>query len=329
MTFPHQAAGIRRIYTMPYLLFVAAALFWSGNFVLGRVMHADIPPVALAFWRWSGAAVIVTVLAWPHLKHDWMELKRRWPILLVLSLLGIAAMNTLLYIGLQWTTVVNASLLMALMPALIALFSFAFFGERIPPLHAMGILLSLIGAYAIITRGNVFTFSGLAANRGDLFILLAAAVFAAYSVALRRRPAVHPLSLMAVTFSLGALMLAPFWGWEMANGQRMTLSLPTLLTLAYLMFFPSVVAYFCFNRCIELIGSVRAGFCIHLVPVFSSAIGIALLGEPFVWYHALGTILIAGGILLTTPLASIARSLSVAIFAALLFLPTPTTTKGS
>jgi drug/metabolite transporter (DMT)-like permease len=108
MTFPHQAAGIRRIYTMPYLLFVAAALFWSGNFVLGRVMHADIPPVALAFWRWSGAAVIVTCLAWPHLKRDWLELRRRWPIMLLLSLLGIAAMNTLLYLTTPLTSIARS-----------------------------------------------------------------------------------------------------------------------------------------------------------------------------------------------------------------------------
>ena len=157
----------------------------------------------------------------------------------------------------------------------------------------------------VILQSNPLSLSGLALNRGDLLVFLAAAFFAAYSVAMRYRPAVHSLSLMSITFSVGALCLLPVWVWEVAAGHTMTISLPTILTIGYLMLFPSVIAYFCFNRCIELIGSVRAGFSIQLVPVFSSLLGVLLLGEPFARYHAWGTVLIAAGILLTMPLASV------------------------
>ncbi len=306
-------AGRFRPSDSPSLLFLLAALFWSGNFVLARLMHTEIPPVALAFWRWAGAAIIVTGLAWPHLKRDRAEIRRKWPVVLLLSLLGIAAMNTLLYAGLQWTTVVNASLLMALMPALIMLYSFLFLREGIRLSYAVGILLSLSGACIVILQGNPLSLSGLVLNRGDLLVFLAAAFFAAYSVAMRYRPAVHSLSLMSITFSVGALCLLPVWVWEVAAGHTMTISLPTLLTIGYLMLFPSVIAYFCFNRCIELIGSVRAGFSIQLVPVFSSLLGVLLLGEPFARYHAWGTVLIAAGILLTMPLTGVCQRLPVLV----------------
>lgn len=302
-----RTSSFTKVANAPYLLFTLAALLWSGNFVLARLMHADIPPVALAFWRWAGAAIIVTAMARHRLRRDWSELRRRWRIVLLLSILGIAAMNTLLYMGLQWTTVVNASLLMALMPAWIILISVMTFRDRIQKRYLVGILFSLCGACAVITGGDLFLPAGFTLNRGDLLVLLAALVFAAYSVAMRRSPAVHPLSLMSVTFTVGALILLPFVQWEMATERTISFSTATFLTLGYVMFFPSLIAYFCFNRCIELIGPVRAGFAIHLVPIFGSLIGIALLGERLEGYHVAGTVLISGGIFLTTNLAPAVR----------------------
>src|SRR5210317_870778 len=137
----------------PYLLLTLAVLFWAGNFILGRAFHTEIPPIALAFWRWVGAAILVTWPALPHLKRDRQALINAWPAVLLLSLLGIAAFNTLAYSGLQYTQAINAFLLQSMMPVLIVALSYIIFRERIHSLQAVGIFISLCGAAAIIAHG--------------------------------------------------------------------------------------------------------------------------------------------------------------------------------
>ena len=112
-----------KIQDRPYLLLTMAVLFWAGNFILGRAFHNDIPPVALAFWRWLGASVLVTWPALPHLRRDHGALTRAWPAVLLLALLGIASCNTLAYTGLQYTQAINAFLFLSLMPMMIVILS--------------------------------------------------------------------------------------------------------------------------------------------------------------------------------------------------------------
>ena len=102
---------MKAIKDRPYLLLTLAVLFWAGNFVLGRAFHNEIPPVALAFWRWVGAAMLVTWPALPHLRKDHRALRKAWPAVLILAILGIAAFNTLAYSGLQYTYAINAFLI--------------------------------------------------------------------------------------------------------------------------------------------------------------------------------------------------------------------------
>lgn len=161
---------MRKIKDRPYLLLILAVLFWSGNFIVGRAFHSEIPPVALAFWRWVGAALLVTLPALPHLRRDRRALLQHWPAVLLLSTLGIAAFNTLAYSGLQNTEAINAFLLQSLMPVLIVLLSFVIFHEKVTKLQSVGILVSLCGAVTIITRGDADILLSLSINRGDLLV---------------------------------------------------------------------------------------------------------------------------------------------------------------
>lgn len=284
----------------PYLLLTLAVLFWSGNFIVGRAIHDATPPVTLAFVRWSLATLLVLPLGWRHLRQDWPRLAGHWPITLLLSLLGIAAFNALAYAALQWTEAINAFLMQSVMPVLIVALSFVFFGERITGRQLGGVAVSLAGAAVIILRGEWRTIASLAVNQGDLLMLIAVIGYAGYSVLLRRRPPIHPLSFVTVTFTIGALLLAPLVVWEMLAGERIEFSLATALAIGYVAVFPSIVAYLCFNRGVELVGANRAGLFIHLMPVFGSLMAIVFLGESFHGFHAVGIVLIACGIFLAT-----------------------------
>ena len=291
-----------KLFDTPVLLLVLATLFWSGNFVLGRAVRLDVPPVGLAFWRWFGGSLLLIGFAWPYLKRDRAILVRHWKIIVVLAILGVTTFNTLVYTGLQYTTALNALLMQSSMPVVIVLMSYLFFRERVTAVQAVGIGLSLIGALAIVAQGNVAMLLGLSLNFGDVLIMVAVFGYAAYSSLLRRRPGLHPLSFLASTFIVGTLCLAPFYVWENLSGRVMHFDTVTALSVLYVAIFPSILSYLFFNRGVELMGANRAGLFIHLMPIFGSLMAMVFLGERLYWFHGLGIMLIVSGIYLATRL---------------------------
>jgi drug/metabolite transporter (DMT)-like permease len=283
-----------------WTLLILANLFWAGNIVLGRRVVGVVPPIALAYWRWTGAFLIAFGFAWPYLRQDAPVLLRHWRMMLLLSATGIATYNTMSYIGLTETTALNVLLLQSAGPLVIIVWAFVLFGERPTLWQSAGILLSLIGVAVIAAHGSLGTLLHLSLNRGDVWILAAMAIYGIYAALFRRRPAAHPLSFLVATMGIGSMMILPFYAWEMAQGARIQGGMPAWLALAYIAVLPSFIAYLFFNRGIELIGAARAGQSWHLMPVFGSILAVLFLGEMFYAYHAAGIVLIAGGILLAS-----------------------------
>jgi len=291
----------QRIYNAPYILLTAAVFFWSVNSIVGRFMRLDVPPVALSFWRWAGASMVIVYFAWPKMREDWHVItdRRYLPLLLLLTVTGVAMFNTLLYSGLHLTIAINAFLIQSLMPVLIMLFSFLIFRDKITVFQGIGVALSFAGVVLVIARGDIDVLCSLALNRGDVMILIAAGGYSVYSTMLRLRPVLHPLSFIGFTFIGGTIILLPLYLWESFTVKALSLTGPTLLTIAYVAIFPSVVSYFCYNRGVELIGANRAGLFIHLAPVFGTIMAILFLGESFFWFHGVGIVMIILGIILT------------------------------
>jgi len=279
---------------------VLANLFWAGNIVLGRGLAGHVPPIALAYWRWTGAFVIAFGFAWPYLKQDARALLRHWRMMLLLSATGIATYNTMSYIGLTSTTALNVLLLQSAGPLIIIVWAFALFGDRPTLRQSTGVLLSLAGVAVIAAHGSLETLQHLTLNRGDVWILVAMVIYGVYAAMFRRRPAAHPMSFLVATMGIGSMMILPFYIWEFMQGGRIEGSATAWLGLAYIAVFPSFIAYLFFNRGIELIGAARAGQSWHLMPVFGSILAVLFLGETFYAYHAIGIALIAAGIVLAS-----------------------------
>jgi len=290
------SAMLNRLWQSPALLLVLATLFWSSNFVVGRAVNAVIPPVALSFWRWALALVLVIGFAWPHLRRDLPALKGNLPLLMLLSALGVGSFSTLVYIGLRTTTVINGVLLQSTMPLLILLASFLLFRERVPWLQLTAVAVSLAGVGVIVARGSLETLLGLSFSPGDGWIFLAVCCYALYSVLLRRRPPMHPLSFVAATVAGGAAMLLPLYLWEHFAVRALRPDPVTLAVIAYVAVFPSLLSYLCFNRAVELIGANRSGQYLHLMPLFGSLLAALFLGESLQAYHLGGAALIGAGI---------------------------------
>jgi len=294
------AAGRKGLLDQAWLLMVLPPLFWSGNFVLGRAVAGAVPPVALAFWRWTLGALILLPFAWPYLRRDLPVLARHWKVVLLLSALGIAVFNTFVYIGLNTTTALNALMMQSAMPVLIVGISFVFFRDMVSGLQALGIAVSLAGAVTLVSRGDLGMLASLRFNVGDLWVFAAVLSYGAYTALLRKRPQVHGFSFIVVTFLLGALILLPFTVMEAVQGRPLQVNAVSLASIAYVAVFPSILAYICYNRAVLLLGANRTGLSIHLMPVFGSVLAILFLGERPQWFHAAGIALIAAGIMLAT-----------------------------
>lgn len=291
---------LRKFWYSPWGLLTAANLFWAGNIVLARGLAGQVPPVALAYWRWTGAFVVAVGFAWPRLRSDLPIMLRHWKIMLLLSATGIASYNTMSYIGLNSTTALNVLLLQSATPLIIIVWAYLLFRERPTPAQACGVLVSLAGVAAIAAHGSFEVLSHLRLNRGDIWVLAALAIYAFYCVTLRKRPAVHPLSFLVVAMGIGSLMMLPFMLGEFAAGARIHGGASSYLAIAYTAVLPSFVAYLFFNRGVELIGARSAGQSMHLMPLFGSLLAVFFLHEELQIYHAAGFAMIAAGIVLAS-----------------------------
>lgn len=286
----------RWLANQPYLLLTLTSLFWAGNTIVGRMAAGHIPPVTMAFIRWVGAFLIVLPFAWPHLRKDWSAIKGRLWLMVLLSLTGIGAFNTLQYLALERTTALNVLLLQSSMPLFVAAWSLVLLGARLTLAQMAGIATSLVGVLVILMKGDLLALAAFALNVGDLLFIAALIIFGFYATMSSQSPKIAPASFLAFTFGVGALSIVPLVGWEIAVRPPMEVTAGTLLSLLYLMLFPSIVSYLCYNRGVALIGGNRAAPFIHLVPVFGSAMAVLLLGERAEWFHGLGYVLVLCGI---------------------------------
>jgi drug/metabolite transporter (DMT)-like permease len=283
------------------LLLALAALFWAGNFVMGRAVRGEVPPVGLAFWRWLVAAAALLPFAWREIVAKVGTVRRHAWLLAALGLTGVGTFNTLAYIALTGTEAINAMLVISLSP--LAIFAAAFLIDRErPDARRLGALaVSLAGVAIIAARGEPGALLALRLNPSDGIILLAVFSWGIYSVLLRRIPSgtFSPLALLTITVLFGLAVLLPSWLAEIAiTGAVPRFDLATVLAVAYAALAASIAAYLCWNGGVALIGAAASGPFLHLQPVFGTVLAMLLLGEVPQPFHGGGFALVLAGVAL-------------------------------
>ena len=274
-------------------------LFWAGNFIVARASRGEWPPVALSFGRWSIALVALLPFAWPWLRRDWPLYRRYFLRILLLTLPGVAAFNSLVYWGLQTSTATNGMLLNSTIPLLIMALGAVFWGQRLSLWAILGLIVSTLGVAVVILQGSWARAAALDFARGDLIIFAAMVAWALYTMGLKTFPAeVNRIGLLAVQIALALPILAPFLAWEIASGRVPVWTPPSIAALIYIGIVPSVLAYLFYTKAVEMAGPARAGQFIHLLPVYGAILSAALLHEPLHLYHGAGFGLILTGIVL-------------------------------
>lgn len=286
---------------MHYLLLILAVLFWSGNFIVGRGIHNEIPPMTLAFWRWAIALLIILPFSLRHIVHQFDIIRRNLKILTVLAILSVTNFSIFIYMALKLSTATNTVLINSMIPIFIVMVSWLGFKERITLRQSIGIAISLAGLMFIIANGNLSTLISVRFSKGDLWTICAGISWALYSVLLRKSPIeLNSLSFLATLIIIGTLFISPFYIWEMSTGKTMNISQASIGSIVYVALFASILAYTFWNKAIQIIGANKTGIFIHLMPVFSIILAIIFLNEELKEYHVKGTVLIFTGIFLTT-----------------------------
>jgi len=283
----------------PYFALALAPLFWSGNVVVGRALRDQVDPIALNLYRWSIAGLLILPFALRPLWRHRADLLRHWPVIAGLGLTGLAGFQTCVYFAVRDTEALNALLILQATPAVILLGAAALYGDRVTPLRLVAIALAAAGALVLVTRGAPAELLRLSARPGDLWMLLAVVLWAAYSLLLKRRPVRVPqVALLGASIVVGLAVLLPAWWLTGGPAARPPLSREALLGVGYIGLFASCLAFLCWNTGVAHAGPGTAGTFMYLMPLYGAVLGYLFLGEGVAPFHGVGAALIFGGLAL-------------------------------
>jgi len=283
-----------------YIFALAATALWSGNFIVARNLSTIIPPVSIAFWRWTVAFLVFTPFVIRRFIKDWPTLKKHLPYLIITAFIGVTIFNTLIYIAGHTTTVINLSLISITFPVFIIILSRFLFKEAITRAKIIGIILVAIGVMVIITKGSLALLLQLEFFVGDIWMLLAAMMFAVYSILLKKKPAeINILSFQYITFALGLVMLLPFYLIEISMVPATVFTFEAIYSIIYIGIGASLMAFIPWHKAISSIGPVKSGMIYYTIPLFSGFLAFLILKEELGIIHFYSAILIVSGILIS------------------------------
>jgi drug/metabolite transporter (DMT)-like permease len=298
---PQQSSALNSRRASAFALLALSNLLWSGNWVIGRALREAFDPISLNFWRWLVAIVVMAPFALAAARKDLQVIKTHIGLYALLALTGVAGFQSLVYLGLESTTAINAVLINAAGPLFFVLCSWILEREKAGARPIAGILVSFLGIVIIVCQGEIARLAQLEFHRGDLWILLAMPMWGIYSVLLKRCP--PELRGTVFTFVIGAIgvaMLAPLYGFHPDKRPSGIPSGAEAAAVLYVAIAASVVAFLCWNRGVAVVGANAAGFTLPLLPAFGTVLAIVLLGESFHAFHAAGIATILAGVALAT-----------------------------
>ncbi len=282
-----------------YALLSFTALCWGANAIFARLAVGEISPMAIVSMRWIAVLVLLCVIAHTKLKRDWPAMRTRLPYLFIMGMLGFTVFNAMFYLSAYYTSALNIGIIQGAVPGFVLVGVFFAYGTRFTALQALGVLITIVGVIIVGVGGEFAQLVAFTINHGDILMVIACALYAAYAVALRNRPDVSSLSMLTVLAGAAFISSLPLLGIEIAMGQFAWPTPTGWIVLTLITLFPSLLAQIFFIQGVGLIGPGRAGVFVNLVPVFASLLAVLVLHEPFEVFHGVALGLVLGGIWLS------------------------------
>ena len=286
---------------LAYLLLTLSGLFWAGNFIVGKFATLfEIPPLSLNVFRWLSVWLILMPFTYKEIYNNLPIIKKNWLVISFMGLITISTFNSVVYFALNHTQVINAVLVLAAIPAATIIFSSLMNIEKTNIYQLLGLFLSIVGIGSIISNGDIQKIISLNFNKGDVWMLVCVITWALYSTLLKKNKfEFSQFTLIQLMVSAGLLFLIPQLFYEKSIGLDTNFNKAFFIILFYVVVFPAIAAYYCWQKGVEIIGPNRASMFIQLMPLFSAVMAIIIFKEKFELYHFVGAAFIVSGIYLS------------------------------
>ncbi|OON41635.1 EamA family transporter [Izhakiella australiensis] len=287
---------------MAYILLAMAAIFWGGNYVVGHILVMYVDPYSLSLIRWAGTTILMFSVYWNMVRQQFSLYRENLLTNVLLAFFGQVCFPLTLYIGLQYTSPLNAAIYISSTPCLVLAINYFFFREHITARNIFGVLASTAGVLYLAFASASGNDKIEAFGKGDILTIISALSWAFYCAFLRiKNKQIKHTSFVAFSSLVGTLIIIPivllhagfsdgvathlhFPGWGVISG------------LLYLIVFPSWLSYVFWNKGVSLIGTTRSEIFTHLIPLSGGIIGIVFLHNQLRYYHIITLVLIVFGI---------------------------------
>tara|TARA_A100001011_G_scaffold309102_1_gene325050 strand:+ start:1532 stop:2425 length:894 start_codon:yes stop_codon:yes gene_type:complete len=286
---------------LAYTLLVFATLCWSGNFIIGKFAYLfEVPPLTLNFLRWASVWLILIPFTYKEILNNLNYIKKNWLVISFMGIITISTFNSVVYFALTYTQVINAVLVLAAIPAVTIVISSIMKVDKTNIFQLFGLILSIIGIGAIISNANFQKITSLNFNKGDLWMLVCVFTWAIYSTLLKKHKfKFSQFTLIQLMVSFGIIFLIPQFFYEKSIGLEVNFNKAFFVILFYVVIFPALAAYYCWQKGVEIVGPNRATMFIQLMPLLSAVLAILIFQEKFELYHFIGASFILSGIYLS------------------------------
>ena len=271
----------------------------ASNLIVARGGVEYVPPISLAFWRWTLVFIILLIFNFYFLKDKLRVIKKEFFKLFFLGAMGCGVCGAFPFLAGKTTTIVNMGIIYTSSPIFIILISSLFFREKINYLKIIGLISCLVGVFIIIIKGDISFLINLKFTMGDLWMLGAAIGWALYSIYLfywKSDLAVFPRFTLIAFF--GALSLLPFYILEENFLLKTNFDNNFLFWVSFAAISPGIIAFSLYTLTQKYLGASTTGFTLYLFTVYGAFYGIFLFQEKLELFHYIGTILVFIGIFL-------------------------------
>ena len=289
-------------YHSPYFLLCMANLFWSLNFIIGKLVGTVIPPATISFFRWALPMALYAYFCRRAIKEDLAVYKQHWLLVTILGGTGYCLNSVTVYYAVLHTSVINTSFINAFNPVVIALAGFVCFRTPLSARQVFGFLLAFIGVIWIVFQGDPAAIMDVRVNSGDVVMLINVVIWTIHTIMYKRYAKILPAqSLFAMMMVAGVVVTVPMMfieNWQVGLDWVAQVSCEHILGLLALCVFPSVLAYRFWNEALSQVSTDKAAISQYTIPVYTVIISVLFFNEGLQGFQLVGGLLIFAGVLL-------------------------------
>ena len=271
----------------------------ASNLVVARGGVEYVPPISLAFWRWTVVVLILLPFTYSFLIKNSKVIKKEFKKLFFLGAMGCGVCGAFPFLAGETTTVTNMGIIYTSSPIFIILISAIFYNEKVNFIKVIGLVSCLIGVFTIIIKGDFNLLLNLSFTIGDLWMLAAAVGWALYSIYLfywkSELPIFQRFTLVAF---FGAVSLFPFYIIEEIAVQRTLFNSQFFLWVVFAAISPGIIAFTLYTQVQKSLGASLTGFTLYIFTIYAAIYGFIFFDEKLEFFHYIGTVLVFFGVYL-------------------------------